>query len=116
MKDKLHQKNKKLSNKLMKKRLGLRRSRMNRLTRKMILRKQLKMKKKIRKILKSGHTKPLIDNMLNRKNEGKTFRTLGVHQWRKVAAEVERISKYKADEKMATKKWSNLKTRYKGWR
>ena len=32
-----------------------------------------------------------------------------------MAAEVKSISKFNADEKMATKKWSNLKSRYKSW-
>ena len=58
----------------------------------------------------------LIEIMGDRKNDGKTYRTLGAAVWRKVAAKLEdRVEGFEVSHKNTSKKWSNLKARYKGW-
>jgi hypothetical protein len=57
----------------------------------------------------------LIEIMVERKNDGKTYRTLGAANWRKVAGKVEKKAGFTVSHKATSKKWSNLKARYKTW-
>ena len=58
----------------------------------------------------------LIEIMSQRKIDNKTYRTLGASNWHKVAAKLQEAAGVQFSSKAVTKKWSNLKTRYKMWK
>ena len=57
----------------------------------------------------------LIDLMMQRKQDNKTCRTLGASNGAKIASKLYAEIDWHVDGSLVSKKWNNLKSRYKSW-